>query len=103
MPLGVTLVIVGGAGLVVGAITGAMSLSETGTIKQSCSGVMCPATQAKAIDDARTLAIASDIGFIAGAALAVLGGAFIIVGRPHKAPRVGAYVMPNGVGLAGQF
>jgi hypothetical protein len=104
LPVGITVLSVGGAGIIVGAITGAMSLSQTNTIKSQCSGSVCPPSQSDAISSARTLAIVSDVGFIAGGVLAALGSALVIVAQAHKAPpHVMALIGPGGVGLAGTF
>lgn len=102
--VGGVLVGVGGVGLVVGAITGVMSLSETSTIKQQCMNNVCPPSQSGAIADARNLGIVSDIGFIAGGVVAALGITLAVVGATaHKSPKVSVGFGPTGVLLSGSF
>jgi len=65
----------GGAGLILGGITGLMSMSKTSGLKKECPGDHC--TSASAISDynsASSLATISDIGFV----VAGLGAAFAV-------------------------
>ncbi|MEO7328094.1 MAG: hypothetical protein ABI193_05925 [Minicystis sp.] len=79
---------VGGAGLLAGAITGALSLSRTAAIKRQCPTLTtCPPALQGDIDAANTLANVSNAGFavaVAGAALAVVG--LVISPRARAAP-----------------
>ncbi len=80
MTVGIATLAAGVIGIGVGSVTGVMSLSETSTIKNQCNGNACPSSQTNALSDARTLAMISDIGFIAGGVLAALGVTFIVIG-----------------------
>jgi hypothetical protein len=95
---------VGAVGIVVGAITGAMSLSQTSTLKAQCSNNVCPPSQGDALNSARALAVVSDVGVIAGAALAALGVTFLVVGATsHRSSTVGVRVGPSSIVLGGTF
>jgi hypothetical protein len=100
---------VGGAGLLAGAITGALSLSRTASIKQKCPTLTtCPPSLQGDIDAANTLANISNAGFgvaVAGAALAVVG--LVISTKPRPAPALRVLVTPvaggAALGAAGRF
>ncbi len=75
-PLFIGGVVVTGAGVLLGGITGVMSLSKTSSVKSACKGNVCPASQQSDIDSASSLATISTVGFIVGgvgAAAAVIG------------------------------
>jgi hypothetical protein len=80
-------IVVGGAGLITGAITGVMTLSKASSVKTECKGPNMTCNTSTGISDlnaGNSLATVSTIGFAvagAGAALAVVS---LIVG--HKAP-----------------
>ncbi|MDC3958114.1 hypothetical protein [Polyangium jinanense] len=104
---------VGGAGLIAGAVTGALSLSRAGTVGELCPAGTCP-TQAAldeatpVNDSAKTLANVSNVAF----ALAVVGigvgvaGIFLSGGEPKKSPETTSIrlnIGPTGIGLVGRF
>ena len=110
MPLGVTALVVGGGGLIVGAIAGAMSWSQTSTIKSQCSSGACPPTlndgsdTQAALGNARTLATVSNVAFIAGGVVAAAGLAFVIVAatkQPHRT--MALHFGPGSITLDGLF
>lgn len=111
MILGITGVAVGGAGLVLGAITGSMSLAQTNTIKDSCTGNICPpvlkdgSSTQSALSNARTLAAVSDVAFVAGGVLAAAGVAFIVVGSTSHGSSTAMEMRlgPGSLMLAGRF
>jgi len=72
---------IGGVGVVVGSVTGAMVLAKKGTIEENCVDTLCNATGKEAADSARTLGLVSTIGFGVGAAgLATF--AVLLITRP---------------------
>ncbi len=111
MALGITSVAIGGVGLALGAITGSMSLAQTNTIKDSCTGNTCPpvlkdgSSTASALSNAQTLATVSDVAFIAGGVLAAAGVAFIVVGSTSKKASMAMDLRlgPGSLMLAGRF
>jgi hypothetical protein len=100
---------VGGAGLLVGGITGGLALGKHGDIAKSCPDGHCPkgteASFQSAIDGYGTMGTLSTIGFIAGGALAATGVILIITAPRAKtmqaslAPVVG----PGYLGARGSF
>ncbi|HVK68615.1 MAG TPA: tetratricopeptide repeat protein [Polyangium sp.] len=98
---------VGGAALLVGAVTGILTLVEANEILPNCDGSQCPG-QADALATANTLANVSNIGF----GVAVLGLGVGIAGlalapkREHAPPpavSVTPLVGPFAIGLRGTF
>jgi hypothetical protein len=66
----------GAAGLVVGSVTGLISLSKTSSIKDNCFGTRCPTSEKSNIDSAKNMATVANISFgiaIVGAGVGVLG------------------------------
>lgn len=101
---------VGVAGLIVGAVTGGLTLAKKSTIADNCNLTtkLCKnGTGQDAVSSAQTTGLVSTIGFIAGG-VALAGGAVIILTAPKSsAPRVSATwsAGPGGgsVGLRGAF
>jgi len=74
----------GGAGVVVGAVTGGLSLSKKSTLNSECPNHICGPSGYSTLNSANTLATVSDIAFIAagvGAGVAVVS---LVLG--HKLP-----------------
>jgi hypothetical protein len=70
---------VGGAGLILGAITGGLAIGKHGELTDGCDDGLCPAALEDTLDDYRTLGTISTVGFIAGGVLAALGVTLIVV------------------------
>jgi hypothetical protein len=80
-------IVVGGIGLVAGAVTGIMTLSKASTVKSTCKGPNNTCTDQTGIDalnSGNSLATVSTIGFAVAGAGAVVAIVSLIVG--HKAP-----------------
>ena len=106
-----------GVGLVVGSITGAMSLSKTNGIKSSpeCAGNVCNPSEDGDLSSARTTATVSTVAFVAAGVGVVAGVIGLFVGRspaePAKespdAPAAAFRIQPTfglgSLGLRGQF
>jgi hypothetical protein len=58
---------IGAAGLLVGAVTGVMSLGKKGTVDENCTGTVCSGAGKEAGESGRTLADVSTVGFAVGA------------------------------------
>ena len=99
----------GGAGLLVGGITGGIALSEHGEIADSCAEGHCSLPQQSTlqpkIDAYETMGAASTIGFIAGGALAATGVILILTTPGAKTPRatVAPIFGPGFFGAKGSF
>jgi hypothetical protein len=96
---------VGGVGIVVGAITGGMTLSKGSDISDTCNGDSCPADQADAISEANTLANVSNVGFAIGGVGLVVGVIALLISGDDSSeaatlsPRLG----PGGADLRWRF
>ena len=98
-PSGVAFAI-GGVGLLVGTITGAMSLSQVGDLEQTCAGTQCSANEASTIDDIETLGNVSTAMFIAGGVFAAAGVVLVVVaGDGDREVALG----PGAIALRGSF
>ncbi|HZO12098.1 MAG TPA: hypothetical protein VFB62_02535 [Polyangiaceae bacterium] len=78
---GIALLVIGGAGLVLGAITGGIALGLSNEIKTGCIDDHCLVSDAEKLDTAKLLAVISTVGFAVGGAAAVTGTILVIV-RP---------------------
>jgi len=80
----------GGAGLVLGAVTGLLSMSKTSSLKTECPRSVC--TSANALSDrssAYTLATVSDIGFVVAGVGAAVAITTLVVGHESSAAPAG--------------
>jgi hypothetical protein len=103
--LGIVGMGVGGAGLVLGAVTGVLAMGKHSSIQSACGGSTCPASESSDISSYHSLAGISTVGLIAGAVLAG-GGAVLFFTAPHgsSGPTTGATVQPFiGLGTVGAF
>jgi hypothetical protein len=98
---------VGGAGLLVGVITGAVTLANASSIRNHCSGNQCTADQQGPIDSATTIANVSNVGFALGAVGIAVGVAGVALRPSQQAPKTGVRITPivgpGAVGLRGSF
>jgi hypothetical protein len=99
---------VAAAGVVVGSVTGVISLSSASNVKSECTGNLCDESVRDDLDSARTFATISNVAFIvggAGLATAIVGWVLprqrhtVTGGRASMMPMLGA----GSVGLWGAF
>jgi hypothetical protein len=99
------------AGLAVGAVSGLMAMSKAGDVKPQCENGICDPSVKGNLDDAKTLATVSTIGFAAagvGLACGVIG---LVLPKGHarisalQSPSAHAAMVvgPNGVLVRGSF
>lgn len=100
----------GGAGIVVGAITGGLALSAKGSLDEKCATkTSCPASAQDDIDTLSTMSTVSTVGFVVGGVVAAAGIVVVIAlprSKPAKATadwNVDALLSPTGVALRGRF
>lgn len=94
---------VGVAGLLFGAVTGLVAMSDASTFKGNCnpSGLCQSQAGLDAASAGRTASTLSTVGFIGGAAVAGVGLFMVLLGSPsHSATRVGASALPGGASLS---
>jgi hypothetical protein len=99
---------VGGVGIAVGSIFGAMALGTKGTLSNKCdSNKICPSTEQSDINALSTDAIVSDIGFGVGVVGLGLAAYFFLTNHGDEQTSSALHVTPyfagNGAGLTGTF
>lgn len=104
--LGVGALSVGGASLVVGAVTGAITLAKTKALSSQCLDRHCYPEDAPAVDARRMFANVSTGTVVAGAALAT-AGLVLVVTSPRREQHASAWLSPfasaGAFGLQGGF
>lgn len=98
---GIVAVGVGVAGLLVGAVTGAVVLVKHASLSSACPDGHCSPGESDELSAYHGLATVSTVSTIAGACTAVTGAALLLA-TPQPAS-VTAYAGPLGVGIAGVF
>jgi len=98
------------AGLAVGGITGALTLSKAGGVKAQCANDVCDPSVKGDLDSAGTLATVSTIGFAAAGGGLVLGLIGFLLPRTKVESalqsterRAAVWVGPGSAGLRGTF
>jgi len=101
--LGVVALVAGGAGIVVGAVTGGMALGKKDTIDSSpaCENERC--SDKSLVDSYNTLRTVSTIGFIAGGVLAAAGVTLLLTSGSSEKPQAGLLIGPGSVSVRGTF
>jgi hypothetical protein len=76
---------VGGAGLVVGGVTGALALGKRGSLSNACnSSSRCPSSERDTLSSYHTLGTISGVGFAVGLAGVGAGGALWFLNRKSE-------------------
>jgi len=101
---------VGGVGLVVGGVTGALALGKHGSLSKACnSASQCPSSESDTLSSYHTLGTVSGVGFAVGLAGVGAGAALWFLGRNDDAapPTQGLSVHPYlgfaSAGAVGSF
>lgn len=100
---------VGGASLVVGAVTGAMSFARVGDLEKQCAADgRCPPSAQSTIARGRLLGNISTATFIVGGAAVGAGVVLLLVGKPKSSStgmikQAVPWVAPGMLGLRGEF
>jgi hypothetical protein len=90
---------VGLAALAGSAVTGIWALSLNGDLSDSCAEGNCPSGTGEDIDRMETLAVATDVLLVVGAALTVAGGVLIVIDQTSETS-VGLSVGPGTYGAS---
>ncbi len=86
---------VGAVGIGVGAVTGAMSLSNVSDLRSHCPNNQCPPSQQSEIDSTKTLGVVSTVGFVVGGVGAAAGAVLLLL--RHPAAETAATARGSGV------
>lgn len=106
-PVGFVALGLGGAGLILGGVTGALAIGKRGELTDNCDGNSCSPAQRDTLDSYRLMGTLSTVGFIAGGVLAA-GGVTLLILAPSDSEGadsafVSPYVGPTELGVAGRF
>jgi hypothetical protein len=99
---------VGAAGVLVGAVTGSITLARAATIRDACKDNLCGVSQTDALSSTTTLANVSNVSFVIGGLGLGVGVVALLVSpsrEPAKRPvaTVTPILGPGAVGLRGSF
>jgi hypothetical protein len=101
---------VGGAGLVVGAVTGGLAISKKNSLEAGCPNGDCPPPLHGDVDEFETLRLTSTVSFIAGGVLAAAGITLVVTGAvtgssaSTQGPVQGRLTLtPTGLRFEGRF
>jgi hypothetical protein len=102
-PVGIIALSAGAAGLIVGAVTGALALGQHASLSSECPDGRCSTAHAGEVDTYRNLADVATVATLAGAAAAAAGVVLLLTppASPHQP--VGVYVGPLAAGITGRF
>lgn len=102
--LGIVALGVGGAGLILGGVTGALAIARHGELSDACPNGTCPPDQEDNLSSYHTMGTLSTIGFAVGG-VGLAAGAVLILTAPRATPREarrGAWIAPRlGLGYVG--
>lgn len=108
---------VGGAGLVLGSVTGLIAMGKHSDLEKACPDGKCPADQKSAYDSYKSMGTISTVGFIV-AGVGAAAGAVLLLTSPKQttgaagnsryattktSPRVVPYLGLGGGGVTGEF
>jgi hypothetical protein len=94
---------VGGAGLLVGTITGSLHIAKTNDLKDNCSDDSCPNAAPADVDSARTLATVSTVTFVLGSVFAAAGGGLLAYTLWSEDDQTAIRLGPTGITLTTHF
>jgi hypothetical protein len=98
---------IGGAGLILGGVTGGLAMGAHSTLAGECPGGTCPSNKQSDVDSYHTLGLLSTIGFAVGGVGAATGIVLLLIAPKHEsAPaaaqgpglQVAPLVGPGGLG-----
>ncbi|EYF06941.1 hypothetical protein [Chondromyces apiculatus] len=101
--LGIVALGVGGAGLILGGVTGGLALGKHSDLSERCPGGQCPSGEASTLDSYHTLGTLSTVGFVVGG-VGVAAGTILLLTAPRasSASSQGAWIAPRvGLGYLG--
>ena len=96
---------VGGAALVMGAITGGLAIDKRSQLEKGCPEMQCPPEQFDNVDTYQTLRIVSGVGLIGGGVIAAAGIVMVAVSTAtaDEQQTVRLELSPTGFAITGRF
>ncbi len=102
---------IGGAGLVTGGVLGIIASGKENQLDKDCPNGRCPPRLGAELSNTKAYALGSTIGFAVGILGLGVGSYLLFFDQPStaaparqaSAPRVGAFIGGQQVGLAGEF
>jgi hypothetical protein len=98
---------IGGAGLVLGAITGGIALGDHSSLSSACTGGSCPSTKQSDLDSYHLMGALSTTGFIIAGVGAATGAVLLLTMPKESSTGSGFHVTPaiglGSVGAVGTF
>lgn len=105
--IGVAAIGVGGAGLVLGVVTGILAVDKQSSLdSKGCESRICPATLADEVQSYGTLRALSTVGFVGGLVCAAGGATLLLTAPRRSAPAARAWaswIGPASAGVGGVF
>ena len=105
-PVGVVGIVIGGVGIVAGAVTGILAIGEHGVLETDCNASgRCGRELEGTLDNFHTLATISTVGFIVGG-VGLVGGITLVALAPSKKDTgvvVKPYIGAGQLGARGTF
>lgn len=94
-------------GVVLGTVSGIVSLHHAGTLGDTCDGGRCPPSMADDLSSARTWARVSNVSFAIAGVGAAVGVVGLLLPGPKVEPRTGVsasmWIGVGSIGVAGRF
>jgi hypothetical protein len=101
---------IGGAGLILGGVTGGLALGAHSTLAGECPATNCPSSAQNDLNSYHAYATLSTVGFIVGGVGAVAGVVLLLTAPKGESPppaqaglRVVPVLGPGSIGAVGQF
>lgn len=91
---------VGGAGLIVGGVTGLLAMNKHSSLESQCPNGLCPKDQSAALNSYRTLGTVSTVGFIV-AGVGAAAGLTLILTAPKESKAHAEQSAPRSRGSRG--
>jgi hypothetical protein len=100
---------VGGLGIIVGSVTGALTIKKHSELSDACPGGVCPEEERETLDSYHRLGWVSGVGFAVGAAGAATGVVLLVRQKRESSTETAArsrlelFAGPGRAGLRGTF
>ncbi len=96
--LGYVSIGLGGAALLIGAITGGIAMGKHSDLEDNCPNEQCPMAQESTLDAFNTTSTVSTVGFIAGGVLAATGVVLLLTAPSAEEPEAPTVSARFGLG-----